>query len=370
MEGPRALRRDEVDSLAELVDAVFRAGESGSMFRWYPQYFGEENIENHFVFVDGGRVVSHFGMMPHWASIAGCRVRVACVGAVGTYEAYRGRGLATRLMDATCEKAIADRVDFLLISGGRGLYLRAGGAVVGCDCTGAVSRESADRLRSDGLLVDELTEQDLPACKAAHEARPAHFVRDLEEWAGLHRARTAQCRDVRFFAVREKGRFRGYLVVSDTDHEGVGRLVEFAGESNAIAGALGPLMERSRWRGLELRLQTGDRELESRLEEAGVEPRPTAHTGTLLLLRFTSLMQRLRPHFRAQLGAERAGRLCFKQRGDLFVLADDLETVTLDRAQAAQAVFGRPEGQAPFSPDGALAAVLPIPTLCYGMSYV
>ena len=369
MEGPRAVRRDEVDSLEELVDAIFRGGQSGSMFRWYPQYFGEDNVENHFVFVDGGRVVSHFGMMPHWASIAGCRVRVACVGAVGTYEAYRGRGLATQLMDATCEKAIADGVDFLLISGGRGLYLRAGAAVVGCDHTGAVSRESADRLRSDSLVVDELTAQDLPACKTAHEARPAHYVRDLEEWAGLYRARTAQCRDIRFFAVREKGRFRGYLVVADTDHDGVGRLIEFAGESNAIAGALGPLMERSRWRGLELRLQTGDRNLRSRLEEAGAEFRPTAHTGTLLLLRFTSLMERLRPYFRAQLGAERAGRLSFDERADLFVLADDLETVALDRAQAAQAIFGRSDAPAPFSPDGALAAIFPIPTLCYGMSY-
>ena len=370
MEGPRAVRRDEVGSLEELLDTIFRGGQSGSMFRWYPLYFGEKNVENHFVFVDGGRVVSHFGMMPHWASIAGCRVRMACVGAVGTYEAYRGRGLATQLMDATCEKAEADGVDFLLISGGRGLYLRAGAAVVGCDCTGAVSRESAGRLPSDGLLVNELTEEDLPACKAAHEARPAHFVRDLEEWAGLYRERTAQCRDIRFFAVREKGRLRGYLVVSDTEHEGIGRLVEFAGESNAIAGALGPLMERARWRGLELRLQTGDQDLRSRLDQAGVELRSTAHTGTLLLLRFTPLMERLRPYFRAQLGAERADRLSFEQRGDLFVLADDLETVALGRPQAAQAIFGRPEAPAPFSPDGALGAVLPIPTLCYGMSYV
>lgn len=370
MEGPRALRRDEVDSLAELVDTVFGGGRPGSMFGWFPQYFGEKNVENHFVFVDGGRVVSHFGMMPHWASIAGCRVRVACVGAVGTYEAYRGRGLATQLMDAACAQAIADGVDFLLISGGRGLYLRAGAAFVGCDHTGAVSRESADRLRSDRLLVDELTEQDLPACKAAQETRPAHFVRDLEEWAGLYCARVAQCRNVRFYAVREKGRLRGCLVVSDTDHEGVGRLVEFAGESNAIAGALGPLMERSRWRGLELRLQTGDRDLKSRLEDAGAEFRPTAHTGTLLLLRFTPLMERLRPHFRAQLGAGRADRLSFDQRGDLLVFADDLETVAVNRAQAAQAVFGSPDAPTPFSPDGALAPAFPIPTLCYGMSYV
>ena len=100
MEGPRSVRREEMQSMAQLVDAVFMGGREGAMFGAYPQYFSEANNENHFVFVDGGRVVSHFGMDQRDVSIAGCRLRVGCVGAVATYEEYRGKGMATRLFDA------------------------------------------------------------------------------------------------------------------------------------------------------------------------------------------------------------------------------------------------------------------------------
>jgi len=297
-------------------------------------------------------------------------VRVACVGGVGTYEAHREQGLATQLMTLTCERAVADDTDFMLISGGRGLYRRAGAAEVGCDYTGAVSRESARRLHRAGVTIEDLAASDLAACKAAHEARPACFIRDAEEWAALYRSRTAQCRDVQFLAARTHGRFAGYFAVAETGQQGVGRLVEFAGEADAVAGALGPLMARFGWNGLELRLQAGDRVLRSRIEDAGAAFQPATHTGTLLLLRFTPLMERLRPHFQAQLGEQRAACLSFEQQGGLFVLADDHQTVAVERAQAARALFGHPEEPAPFGPDTALAAVFPLPTLCYGLSYV
>ena len=100
MEGPKPLDASERDSLAELVDAIFANGQEGAMFRAFSEYFSEKNDGNHFVFVDEGRVISHVGMDVRWATITGCAVRVGCIGAVGTNEAYRGQGLATRLLEA------------------------------------------------------------------------------------------------------------------------------------------------------------------------------------------------------------------------------------------------------------------------------
>ena len=150
MEGPRTPRREETASLARLVDAVFMEGQQGRMFQCFPTFFAEENHENHLVFAEGDEMLSHVGMLYRWACLAGCTVRMACVGAVGTHEAYRGRGMATALFQAACEKALADGVDFMMISGNRGLYQRPGAAEVGCDFKGILARQTAEPSRRAG----------------------------------------------------------------------------------------------------------------------------------------------------------------------------------------------------------------------------
>ena len=116
MEGPRAVEASEMPSLSELVDTVFRGAPNNVMFSQYPQLFNEANRDNLLVFVDGGRVVSHYGMVQRWATVCGCTVRVACVGSVATYESHRGQRLASRLMQANVAKATADGADFAMIS--------------------------------------------------------------------------------------------------------------------------------------------------------------------------------------------------------------------------------------------------------------
>ncbi len=128
MEGPRALRAHELGSLSKLADTVFQSKNDGQMVYQFPVLFGSENHENLLVFVDGGKVVSHVGMVQRWASLAGCTVKVGLIGSVATYEDYRGKGLASQLFAAAAEKAVRDGCDFFMISGGRGLYRRAGAA--------------------------------------------------------------------------------------------------------------------------------------------------------------------------------------------------------------------------------------------------
>ena len=147
MEGPRPVKPGELPSLTRLADTIFADGEEGLMLASFPLLFDESNFENLFVFAKRGRIVSHVGMAQRWACLAGCTVRVACIGAVGTYEEHRGKGLATSLFEAACGKALSDGVDLMMISGGRGLYLRAGAAEVGCDYLTVLDRSSG--LNSD-----------------------------------------------------------------------------------------------------------------------------------------------------------------------------------------------------------------------------
>ena len=373
MEGPRPTRPEELPSLARLVDTVFASGRAGTMFGSYPQLFNEPNLDNLLVFVDDGRVVSHVGMIQRWAGLAGCRVRVACVGSVSTYEEYRDRGLATGLFEAACRKAKADGVDLMMISGGRGLYRRAGAADVGCDFVGQVGQTAADLLCDDAVVLDECRALDVAACVEAYGAKRAHFIRPESDWLGLLEARKCMGRHVRFVVARRGGVFCGYFIVADTNDKGARQVIEFAGRDNDVAGALKPLMASCEADTLKVRLQAGDAALKSLCEHAGVAFEAVNALGSLLVLNFSQLMQRLRPFFEAQAGIEATRTLVFDQEGDAFrqddrfVFAADDGSRRLDRVAAAQFIFGQVHGE---PPGGLWARLFPVPTLWYGINYV
>ena len=367
VEEPRAVGREDLSSLGQLVDRVFMSGQAGGMFRCYPHLFNERNLDNLLVYVDDGRVVSHVGMIQRWACLAGCTVRVACVGSVATYEEYRGRAMATRLFAMACEKAEADGVDFMMISGGRGLYRRAGATDVGCDFTGVVGQRAATALSVDGVELAECGETDLPDCDAAYRLKSAHFVRPLDDWQWLLGSHKCMCRDVQVLAVRRSAVFHGYFIVAKTGEKGVSEILEFGGDARELAGAFKPLMAQCRADSLKLRLQTGDRRLKALCERAGVALEPVNTVGTLLLVSFPQLMGRLRPYLEARAGLRTAETLSFHQDGDSFVFGVGDQLHRVNKAAAAQVVFGHPQ---PEPLPGVLAQVFPVPTLCYGISYV
>ena len=98
MEEPRGLKPSEFESLCELVNTVFRSNSSDRMELQYALLFAEDNFDSLLVMVDNGRVVSHVGTLTRDISILGHRIQTISIGAVATYEAYRGRGLATALV--------------------------------------------------------------------------------------------------------------------------------------------------------------------------------------------------------------------------------------------------------------------------------
>src|SRR5579862_8267342 len=137
MDGPRAVRLDEMDALRKLTDVVFRPG----MPEQYPQLFNNENLDNLRVCFDGSTCVSHVGMTQRNASLMGCTIRVCCIGSVATHPDYRNQGLASACFESAVEKAYADGVDVMIVSGGRGLYTRNGCPRLGRDYKVKISTE-------------------------------------------------------------------------------------------------------------------------------------------------------------------------------------------------------------------------------------
>src|SRR5690349_13959669 len=129
VDGPRAVRDEDRESLDALTSVVFRPG----MPAQYPQLYDESNWENLRVVLEDGKCVSHVGMIERDALLFGCRIKTCCIGSVGTLPDYRGKGYAGACLDAVTEKAIADGVDIMIVSGDRNLYRMRGCLRVGRD---------------------------------------------------------------------------------------------------------------------------------------------------------------------------------------------------------------------------------------------
>lgn len=369
MEGPRSARSEELQSLSQLVDTVFRTGRDSKMFGEFPHYFHQDNLENLFVFVDGERVVSHFGMTRRWASIYGSTVGVASVGAVATYEEYRGQGLATKLFDHSRDEMIRAGIDFMLISGGRGLYRRAGAADFGTNYTAVIETESFDLPSDARVTVTDYEASDFEACRLAYAAKAVHYVRTLDDWEGFLKSRYAMCLLCDLIVVKHDGVFAGYVVLSKASPDGASRLVECAGDERSLFLALKPITQRYGIKKLRLNLQQENVSLRTRMERLGVNFEVQPNVGTLLILNFEQLMKRLTPYFEVRIGIGRAQRLSFKeQTGDVFGFGYDGKEFSIQgRMELGNFIFGDSVDRS----DGTVwADIFPVPGLWYGLNYI
>ena len=368
MDGPRRLLVHELPALERLVDTVFMHGTEGAMLRAFPTLFSDENVDRLLVFSDGDRIVSHVGRTERWANLGGCTVRVGCIGAVATDEAYRGQNLAAQLLKSACAEATACGVDFFVISGGRGMYRRAGAADVGLDYRGIVELTAARELAMDGVEIRPFEDGDRAVWMAAYRCKAAHFVRPLEDWNGALQSRICQTYDADFLTVTHHEMPSGYIVCRVSEKDWICRVMEYGGDAVVVAGALLRVMERHDVKALRIRVQGTDPVLLQVLKHAGVTLDPVHTSGTLLVLNFRQLIERLRPWFESTAGLEAASAIEVRRDDERFVFTCGDESVELENLVAAtEFVFGHHERN---RPTGIFAKLFPAPTLRYGLSFI
>ena len=378
MDGPRPLHSDEWEQLNTVVETVFRPG----MFEQYPQLFNETNRDNLRVVAADGKVVSHVGMIERPAALLGCSIQVCCIGGVATLSDYRARGYASAAFADAVAKARADGVDLMLISGGRGLYLRAGSRRVGQDREFTVTPAAAPRLQATttGIRVAAVTAEHLPLLRDLYAAESVRFVRWQEDWRMAFDCKYVMNRPTEFHLIYRGADPVAYLLLQSPRPgaaEDDPRVVaEFAGDRAALACALGQLAAE-RHIALRVHVLRADTVLASLLGGAALPAEPAPFSGTLLVINFVQLMERMRPLLAERLGAATARQLTFHAEDDRFTIEKGRESITLSgRGDLALYLFGSPNDDEAIEPAGspALAAqlgqALPFPALWYGISYV
>ncbi len=307
MEGPRGCVPGEIGAVVALANRIFvRAG--AGMGRKFPTLFSAENGEWLRTFWDGDEPVSLVGVWRAEVLSSFGPLRVAHVGAVGTLPEFRGRGLATALLEDAFRRLHAEGTSLVFISGGRGLYLRLGARRFGRlwryrALKGQVPGPGQDLWAG---IVERLTEDELSAVRRLYAGEPVHYLRREDQWRSLLPAKgylppeggRGLC------VVRRAGRIVAYLLHgSPRRTEAPGSPVrlavdEFAGERAAVAAALPRLLEESGAEELDLLVQRSDQEMHALLGALGLVRVAATYSGTVRLLNvgvFLDVAGRVRP---------------------------------------------------------------------------
>jgi GNAT superfamily N-acetyltransferase len=367
MEGPRPVAPGEKKSLSDLVDNVFNCPSKGQMFSHFPEFFSDDNNENLLVFSDGGRVVSHAGLISRWACLHGCTIRVAFLGSVATYEEFRNQGLASRLFAVAMDKARADGADIMMISGGKNIYRRAGAADVGREFQVGIHRSAARTIHANDVRLEELKGGAIFSCAEIYETRAAHFIRPREDWKHFAQSGIAWGQETEVLGINRRGIRTAYIILSKVIKDGRATVIEHAGDGMDIAGAIKSLFTYRNIHSVKLHLQHDDASLRRILEEAGAQTKPDImEGGTVLIVNFPQLLGRLTPAFERRAGTREASRLAFRRNEERYCFSDGSATYVFNAVETAQAIFGHPETQ-PFS--GVLAEIFPIQIPSFGINY-
>jgi predicted GNAT family acetyltransferase len=102
-----------------------------------------EYADSTFAMFHQGEPVSLISRLERDLVVFGHPLRMGFIGGVCTHPEHRGKGLATAILEACMNRFHANGVDFVYISGARGLYYATGANHVG--------GRTGFRLRSDTL---------------------------------------------------------------------------------------------------------------------------------------------------------------------------------------------------------------------------
>jgi len=369
MEGPRGATEEEFEQV--LIMLGDNPSDS-SLCRRFPLSFNRDNVENHRIMIEDGKIVSHQGISEREISVYGCKVKVGSIGGVRTLPEYQNRGFATKLLDDCIRKINEDGGDIMLVSGDRGLYRRAGCRRAGEVCFFKIKKQEVAKFDKEVEVVP-YREENLTSVIAAYEKDPVRFYRTLSDFSVIAKN---PYRGV-MLTLHKGNKLVGYVVISSK--EAVGSVIEYAGVRKAILDSISSLFAKYDLQELNLFVPLHDAELIYLLDEKEIEF-TCSHSplGTVKIVNFPRLMEKLHPYLEGRLNKNEMGLLQFEQKNgsprgeDEFTIRFGKEELVIKEIE--HLVFGTSEKEKPEIKGERLSNIIgrsfPIPLVWPGLNYV
>lgn len=127
----RRIKESELHQAAALANIVFCNDENGHMGYCFPTLFQAGISHSYGAFTSDGKLISFMGMVPVRINAKKLTLKAFSIGAVCTDPAFRGHGIASKLLERCHQHARYAGASVLFISGDRSLYTRAGSVFYG-----------------------------------------------------------------------------------------------------------------------------------------------------------------------------------------------------------------------------------------------
>lgn len=371
IDGPRGIKPDELDEVCELVGRVF----NWRMRENFPTLFCKENADNIRIIKADGKIVSHIGIVVRDMIINGCRISVGNVGAVCTDENYRKRGYAWTILEDAIKKLRSDGVDMLLVSGSRNLYIQHGCTHVGKVNIYKLSNEiPVPKMKTE---VKKFDVKDLPQWANLYRNEPVRFHRPYNDFIVLTTKGMVYRPNKSLFSIYNNDHIIAYAVVARGKDDI--SLDEYAGSRRAIISVVPNWLEQYNVQQCKIPVPSHDFEFANLFDFLGIKPSSiTTAGGTISIINFPQLCERLMPLFEEKVGTSVVQDLSFSECDNTYIFRlDDEEAVYDNIHDVAKLIFDDPpnvERPIEIKAKGKLFDVLkhifPIPRPEYGLSYI
>jgi len=371
VEGPRGVKPEEFEEMRQLIKDVFK----NDLIPKVPLLYKLNELENLRILKEDGKIVTHIGISIRDVSILGCKTKVGSIGSVCTHPDYRQRGFATMVLEDVMNKLETDEVTVMSVSGGRGLYIRAGCRYVGKRMVFAINRNDIERILP--LPVDIVSyekDKHLKEIASFYQNEAVRFWRPLEDF------------EIRFvlaniMSICQDDKCIGYLefgISKNEDNDKMrGQIGEFAGSRVAIISAIKQLFEKYPIEELSIGIIPQDTELFLIFKNLGLKPRVTSLGNTMRIINLPLLIQHFRPYIRQKLSTKVADQFFVgKENGKHFFQFQDEKFFVVDEGKLVEMVLGTPdESEQSIMPMGnklgeVLKTIFPIPFVIPGLNNV
>jgi GNAT superfamily N-acetyltransferase len=386
--GPRLVRAEELAASDRLSHICFGGIDLGAIDEASPPAYHPPRRGGLYVITHRGIPVSQIYTFHFKIRLYDGYLRIGSIGGVCTHPDYREQRLAGRLLEHCTNRLAQEGARLMLISGGRGLYTRAGCVPCGIYDGFKIEPHQLSPTPPD-LALRQATSAEAAHCSRLYHTEPVHFERKPAKYVdrlgdnGGYVASEA-------WIIERSGKPVAYLLLGipweylGQPGAGIRHVREYAGSRTALVGALGQIMNQSKLKEIHFPVALQDADLLHLLQGLRLQGTPEPLEGhTMRLINFPGLMADLRPYLQARLGRSLLRGLRFEQSGpllgdtheDRFSIARGSERLDLDGAAMTYLVMGNPEDptnqkiQAPAHLQEVISALFPLPSFYPGLNY-
>jgi hypothetical protein len=310
------------------------------------------------VALDGKKIAAHASGKAYGVRVGDARITWSSYGNVMTLPEYRGKGLASRINARLWSRMKKDGVDGVYISGGRGLYTRAGATFSGRNFQFTL-KASQLKAGTQGLSLKKCGPSDLPTLLRLQHSDPVAFERGERDFRTTLSHGIAYLGKCQAWLLLSSGKPLAWLALNPAKRA---KLTDYAGPRSAVLAGLRLASKKLSFKEVELSVAGHDEEF---LRLLGGKGKFALVEGTHLILDPQRLFKRLKPYFEQQLGKEGAKGLAFKMKGKGFeVKLGSKRTALKDLPALTKFVFGNKANVA-----GPFKSVFPIPFPIIGLNW-